>query len=266
MTASEQDLLDAANAAADAAGEVLRKWFRNPPPVEIKDAVSPVVTEADREAEAVLRDVIRTRFPDHAIVGEELEAEAGTSGLTWVLDPIDGTIAFLAGKPTFVTLIGVFEGDRPVLGMIDQPVVGDRWLAAGSAATLHGGAACRTAATDLLENAVLSTTALECFARPDDRAWFEAMSGACRVATYGGDGYAYGLLASGHIDLVIESGLAWHDAAALVRVVENAGGCLTDFSGQPLRPGCASYEVLAAANSALRDAAITFRRDMFPGA
>lgn len=256
-----EQIITTASAAADAAGEVARKWFRNPPPIEGKDAPSPVVTEADRASEEAMRAVIRAAHPDHCILGEELAAENAGSRVQWVLDPIDGTIAFLAGKPTFVSLIGVTIDAVPAVGMIDQTIVGDRWIGcAGHGATLNGEAT-ETSARTSLGKAILGTTTPDMFEGVEDKAWFYRIAEQCMVTSFGGDGYAYGLLASGHIDLIMESGLAWHDAAALIPIITEAGGVVSDFDGNPLLPEQENYDVLAVANRDLHQQILELKND-----
>lgn len=251
-----------AGRAADAAGLVLRKYFRSKLDLEEKDAPSPVVTKADREAEGEMRTIILDTFPDHAILGEELGEKPGAGGgesaITWVLDPLDGTIAFVCGKPTFVSLIGVYD-DGPLLGMIDQPLLRERWVGGKAMPTELNGHACTTSGVAVLIEARLGTTDPVHLESSGNQPWFETLRRNVRLTTCGGDGYAYGLLASGHIDLVVEDGLAWHDAAALVPIIEGAGGAISDFSGQPLNPGQARYEVVAAATRDLLEAALALR-------
>lgn len=246
-----RELVAAAEAAADAAGAVIRPWFRRGLTVEAKADLSPV-TEADRAAEAAMRSVLREHFPDHAILGEEGGREAGAGAWEWVLDPIDGTRAFVTGRPTFTVLVALRHGGRPVLGLVDQPVTGERWIGVAGAPTrfrgpLGGAAGCRPCArTDLAE---LSCTAPEIFP-PDLLPRFDRLRRAARRVTWGGDAYAYGLLALGLVDLVAEATMQPWDWAALVPVVEGAGGLVTDWAGRPLEPG-GDGTVLAVGDPAL---------------
>lgn len=228
---------------ADAAAAEIRARFRQSFKVERKADITPV-TDADRAAEQAIRAILAAQRPEDGIAGEEYGATGGRSGLTWVIDPIDGTTAFMSGRPTFVTLIALLDGDRPVLGLIDQPITGDRWIGAALHPTTLNGAAVRTRACADLGAAAFSTTAPELFST-EDAAVYRALSAGAGIRTYGGDGYAYGLLAAGWIDVVLEAGLKLHDFAALVPVIEGAGGVMTDWSGRPLRSG-SSGRVLAA--------------------
>jgi histidinol phosphatase-like enzyme (inositol monophosphatase family) len=228
----DQDLIDLAHHLADASGAVLRRYHRAEIDADDKDDGSPV-TIADREAEAVMRELLAARAPGHGVVGEELGATREDAEIVWVLDPIDGTKAFITGKPLFTTLIGVLFRGQPVLGLIDQPVVGDRWVGAVGRATVLGSRPVRTRSAASLARARLSTTGPQYFDEASKRA-FDRVAAQARLVTYGGDGYQYGLVASGGLDLVIESGLKLHDFAALVTVVEGAGGVITDWHGRPL--------------------------------
>jgi histidinol phosphatase-like enzyme (inositol monophosphatase family) len=217
---------------ADAAAVEIRARFRRAIKVERKEDVTPV-TEADRAAERAIRAVLAAERPEDGVAGEEYGAAGGRSGLTWVIDPVDGTTAFLSGRPTFVTLIALLDGDRPVLGVIDQPIAGDRWIGAAGRPTTLNGAPIRTRACADLGAAAFSTTAPELFTA-EEAPVYRALSAGAGIRTYGGDGYAYGLLAAGWIDLVLEAGLKLHDFAALVPIVEGAGGVMSDWSGRPL--------------------------------
>lgn len=228
--------LAAAEAAADVAGAVVRPFFRAALGVETKDDRSPV-TIADRSAEQAMRAVLTERFPDHGVLGEEFGLDRPEARLRWVLDPIDGTRAFVSGRPTFGTLIALLEGDTPILGIIDQPVSGERWVGAVGRRTVfrgpYGGqAGCRTCGS--LAGAELSCTSPEMLG-PDQPRW-ERLVGAVRRNYWGGDCYAHGLLALGQIDIIAESSMHLWDWAALVPVIEGAGGRVTDWSGETLRP------------------------------
>lgn len=254
-----EELVETAIQAADAAGAVLRGYFRGDFALEQKDAASPVVTEADRDSERTIRETISSRFPTHAIVGEEFGRSPGKGAVTWHIDPIDGTIAFSCGRPQFVILIAAADGDGPVIGLIDQPVTGERWIGRRSRETTLNGAICRTSRTTELASCRLGTTDSALFSDKQDAAWFDRLREACRLTSLGGDGYNYGLVALGSLDLVVESGLAWHDAAALIPVVEGAGGVMTDFSGKALVPDQTRYDVIAAATPELHAAALKLR-------
>ncbi len=231
----DPSLIDLANALADAAANVIRPYYRAKLSADLKADQSPV-TIADREAEQAMRALIATRFPDHGIHGEEFGLERETSPFRWVLDPIDGTRAFITGRPLFGTLIGLLHEGKPVLGVIDQPVTGERWLGVTGQPTVFRGAHGRsgTRPCPTLATAELSATSPELLGDALPR--FARLAAASRRVTWGGDCYAYGLLALGHIDIVAEHGLKVWDWAALVPVVEGAGGRLTDWRGRPLTP------------------------------
>ncbi len=231
-------MLAAAEAAAAAAATVIRPLFRNVPTAEIKGDKSPV-TIADRAAERAMRDVLAARFPDHGILGEELGETNPGARLRWVLDPIDGTRAFITGRPLFGTLVGLLDRGRPVIGLIDQPVTGERWVGVTGRPTLFRGAlggasgcrACRG-----IVQAELSCTSPMMFAPVDLPRW-QRLAGAVARVSFGGDCYGYGLLALGHIDIIAEADLKIWDWAALVPVIEGAGGRMTDWHGQTLQEG-----------------------------
>lgn len=234
--------------AADAAGAVIRRYFRALPEVETKSDNSPV-TLADQGAEAAMRAVLAERTPAYGVIGEEMGG-AAQGRFTWVIDPIDGTRAFITGRPIFATLIALLDDGVPVLGLIDQPISGERWLAHDGVLRFtgaHGRGGVRRVAS--LNEAELSCTAPEMF-KPAQQAKFQALAGACRRVTYGGDAYAYGLLALGQIDVIAEAGLKPWDWAAIVPVVAAAGGSVTNWQGGRLTldsPG----EVLALGDAML---------------
>jgi histidinol phosphatase-like enzyme (inositol monophosphatase family) len=233
----------------EASAAEIRPRFRRPIATERKADISPV-TEADRAAEQAMRAILAAERPEDGIVGEEYGSREGTSGLTWVIDPIDGTKAFMTGRATFVTLLALLDGDKPILGIIDQPIAGDRWIGIAGRATLHNGRPVTARATVTeAGDAIFSTTDHNLFPEADAEI-YRKVSGACGIRTYGGDGYAYGLLASGWIDVVLESGLKLHDFAALSTVVEGAGGMMTDWAGAPLTAK-SDGRVLAVGNAAL---------------
>ncbi len=194
------------------------------------------MTLADRGAEQAMRGVLATRFPDHGIEGEEFGIDRPAARYRWLLDPIDGTRAFITGRPIFGTLIALLEDDTPILGLIDQPVTGERWIGVSGRATVFrgpygGSAGCR--ACPVLAHAELSATSPEMLG--PYRAIWDRLAAASRRVTWGGDCYAYGLLALGQIDVIAEADLKPWDWAALVPVIAGAGGSMTDWSGRPLR-------------------------------
>lgn len=222
---------------ADAAGAAIRPLFRGQWSEERK-ADRSYVTEADRAAEAAMRALIEAQFPADGIIGEEYGTRNEGAGRQWVLDPIDGTTSFIAGRPIFGTLIALLQDGWPVLGIIDQPVSGERWVGRIGQPTLFNGKPAVTRPLKDLAEAVLGTTSPHAFTNEEADAFMAvAKSVAERKIVYGGDCYNYGLVASGHLDIVIEAGLKLHDYAALVPVVEGAGGMMADWQGNPLDAG-----------------------------
>lgn len=225
-------LLDFASTLADIAQPVARRYFRQPLQVESKADASPV-TIADREIEHLLRGYIRDRFPDHGILGEEYGSEQLASEFVWAVDPIDGTKSFVSGMPTFGTLIALLRGSRPYLGVIDMPALGERWVGLAGQASVFNGEPCRTRKGVGLADAVLYSTSPEQFAGAD-LPRYAALSRAVGLHRYGGDCYAYGLLASGLIDAVVEATLQPYDYLSLVPIIEGAGGVVTDWESRAL--------------------------------
>jgi histidinol phosphatase-like enzyme (inositol monophosphatase family) len=250
--------LGVAHALADAAAPLSMRWFRAPLDVHAKPDRSPV-THADRAVERLLRRLLAERCPDHGVSGEELGADRASADLVWFLDPIDGTASYVCGLPLWGTLIALTRRGAPLLGVIDAPAVGERWSAVRGQHAWHrpSGAApvrCRTRRTREL------AAARACLPAPDALTRREA-GGARRLLRqvalrrFGGECYAYGLLASGLLDLVLESGLQAHDFLALVPVVEAAGGAISDWRGRPLTVASAG-DVVAAGTRALHRQAL----------
>ena len=226
-----------ANRLADAARAAIVPLYRGAWAEERK-ADQSFVTEADRAAEAAMRAILEAEAPDDGIIGEEYGTVREGAARQWVLDPIDGTTSFIAGRPIFGTLIALLQEGWPVLGVIDQPVLGERWLGAAGKATTLNGAAVRSRPCRELGDAMLATTSPHLFSAGEaDHFMALAQAVAARKIVYGGDCYNYGLLAAGHLDVVCEAGLKLHDFAALVPVVEGAGGLMCDWAGEPLHAG-----------------------------
>ncbi len=219
---------------ADAAGGIIKPYFRSPMSSERKGDATPV-TIADREAEEAMRRILKAEAPRDAVHGEEFGATAGNSGRTWVLDPIDGTAGFLAGRPIFGTLIALVVEGWPVLGVIDQPITGERWIGASGRATTLNGREVRTRTCRNLSDATLATTGPHYFDNHEG-GHFMALAAKTdhRRMVMGGDCYNYAQLATGQLDIVCEANLKLHDWAALVPVVEGAGGMMCDWNGDPL--------------------------------
>lgn len=222
-----------AHRLADAAGEVQRRYFRTPVTIETKADQSPV-TIADREAEAVIRDLIRKAFPGHGIYGEEHGQDRADAELVWCIDPIDGTKSFITGRPLFGTLIALVHQGRPVLGIIDQSILRERWVGIEGLGSAWNGRPIRTRACPALAEATLFATSPRMFTTDAQRDAFAAVESAVRLPLYGGDCYAYGLLAAGYADLCVEANLEPYDYMALVPVIEGAGGLITGWRGEAL--------------------------------
>jgi histidinol phosphatase-like enzyme (inositol monophosphatase family) len=242
-----------AHRLADAAGAAILPHFRRLDGIDVKDDATPV-TVADRAAEQAMRELLAAERPDDGILGEEFDDIAGTGERLWVLDPIDGTKAFTAGKPTFVTLIALFERGVPVLGVIDQPYNRERWAGHDGAAWFNGRPLATRRGTPLAR-AVVSSTAPELFETEADRSAFARLEREVAYPSWGGDAYAYGLLALGCVDLVVEMQLKPFDLGPLAPIVEGAGGRITDWRGTPLSLEC-DGRICAAGDAALHEAAL----------
>ncbi|MBC2776240.1 histidinol-phosphatase [Parasphingopyxis marina] len=226
--------IDLANRLAEAAGEAIRPFFRAAFTLEDKADATPV-TEADKAAETAIRAILEKERPEDGIVGEEYGAVRQGAARQWILDPIDGTTSFIAGRPIFGTLIALLQDGWPVLGIIDQPIARERWVGAIGAATTFNGEPVRTRPCRALAQASLATTSPHAFDSHEGEHFLHlAGKVAPRRIIYGGDCYNYGLVASGHIDIVVEANLALHDFAALAPIIEGAGGQMADWNGEPL--------------------------------
>jgi inositol-phosphate phosphatase/L-galactose 1-phosphate phosphatase/histidinol-phosphatase len=243
-----------AHELAEAAAAVQRRHFRTPVAVDTKADQSPV-TIADREAEAAMRRLLAAEVPEHGILGEEAGGRGLDAEWLWVLDPIDGTRAFIAGRPWFGTLIALLHQGQPVLGVIDHAILGERWVGRAGAATTHNGRPVRTRSCARLGDAVLTATSPLMFSAGSERAAFDRLAAAVRLPLFGGDCYGFGLLASGFADLVCESHLEPYDYLAVVPVIEGAGGRITDWAGAALeRRG--DVRVLVAGDARVHAAAL----------
>ena len=243
------DLMNVADALADAARLATLLHFRADglsADNKETDRFDPV-TVADRLSEQKMRDILAARRPDDGVLGEEFGTTAGTSGLTWVLDPIDGTRSYLSGTPTWGVLIAVSDENGPIYGLIDQPYIGERFTGGLGRAEMTGPQGRRTLKARgprPLSDAILFTTFPE-VGTPADGAAFNKVKAQARLTRYGTDCYAYALIAAGQIDLVIEAGLLAYNVQAPIAVIEAAGGIVTDWQGNPCTMG---GHVLAAAN------------------
>ena len=256
-------LIATAHAMADAARAAILPFFRNATLRTDDKGIGRFdpVTEADRAAEAAMRAVLAAHRPDDAVLGEEEAAKPGTSGLTWVIDPIDGTRAFISGTASWGVLIALCDTDGPIYGLIDQPYIGERFEGGFGRALVTGPmgvAPLATRATADLAGATLFTTFPE-IGTTAERAGFEAVRDRVKLTRYGLDCYAYALIAAGQVDLVIEAGLASYDIAAPIAVITAAGGIVTDWQGGPVHHG---GRALAAANPMIHAAALAILRDI----
>ncbi|MDI1284689.1 MAG: histidinol-phosphatase [Reyranella sp.] len=227
-----QRFIGLANELADAVRPIAARYFRTQVAIDDKVDQSPV-TIADREAETAMRDILERHVPEHGVFGEEHGAVRTDAEYVWVLDPIDGTKAFITGLPIFGTLIALLHRGRPVMGIIDQPILKERWLGVEGERSTFNGQPISVRACAALADAYMYSTAPIMF--PDGYAKpHEVLTRKVKLFRWGGDCYAYGLLASGHVDLVVEASLKLYDFAALVPVVKGAGGLITDWKGREL--------------------------------
>ena len=246
---------------ATASGEAIKPFFRTSLVVENKSgrAAFDPVTEADRAGEMAMRALIKRHFPDHGIVGEEYGDERPDAEYVWVLDPIDGTKSFISGMPAWGTLIALTRFGEPVFGMMHQPFTAERFSGDGGAATYRGPAGqreLRVRACTRLSEATLFTTSPRLMSDPDRRA-FGRVEDAVRLSRYGGDCYAYCMLAAGHVDLVIETDLKPHDVLPLIPIITGAGGMITTWNNASASAG---GRIVAAGDPRLHAAAMEVLR------
>jgi inositol-phosphate phosphatase / L-galactose 1-phosphate phosphatase / histidinol-phosphatase len=236
---------------AELARPIARRYFRSDFQVIDKPDATPV-TLADIEIETAIRNEIARAHPTHGVLGEEHDATNLNADWVWVIDPIDGTKAFTCGKPQFGTLIALMFKGEPVIGVIDQPIINERWVGVkGAGATFNGSRMRTRARAAKLRDAIVLTTSPDIFSGAHVAA-FERLKSACKGVYYGGDCYNYALLAAGHIDLVVEAGLKTVDFAALVNPIIEAGGVCCDWRGAALSIN-SDGTIIAAANRALAD-------------
>jgi myo-inositol-1(or 4)-monophosphatase len=265
VTSRIEELVQFAHRLADASGEVIRPWFRSSLDVTDKGtgrAGFDPVTEADREGEAVLRRLIKEVYPGHGILGEEHGREEGTEPFTWVLDPIDGTRAFICGMPQWGTLIALNDGSRPILGVLDQPVTRERWIGWSGHAELvtpSKTTKIKTRPCADLGDAVVTTTHPTAYFTKEEADAFQVIGQRAKMTRYGGDCYAYALLAMGFIDLVIEASLKPWDIQALIPIIEGAGGIFTSWDGGDAQNG---GRVIAAGDARVHAQALEILRNV----
>ncbi len=249
-------LTDFAIELAELAGQAILPHFRSAIAIDHKPGRGyfDPVTIADRAAETVMRSHIRKHFPEHGILGEEHGYEPGTSGLTWVLDPIDGTRAFITGMPLWGTLIALYDGNKPIVGIVDQPVMKERYIgsAAGAKFICSGATSVlQTRRCEKIADAVLMATSPDIFESGLEQQAFNELTELVKMTRYGGDCYAYCMLACGFVDIIVESGLEPYDIQALIPIIENAGGVVSDWQGNSAVGG---GQVMAVGNRALHKA------------
>lgn len=256
-TADWTELTRFAITMAEASAKAILPYFRRNTPIEVKDGpIWDPVTEGDRAGERAIRELIESRYPDHGILGEEYGPREGRSGFTWILDPIDGTRSFVCGMPTWATLIGLsFEG-RPVLGVMDQPFVGDRFYGNPQGAWLnHRGDTqpIRTRTGVRLAQATAGTTTPERYGNGRHKRAFAGLQGSVKLMCFGGDSYFYAVMAAGHLDIALDPDLQPYDIAALIPIIEGAGGVVGSWDGStPAQGG----NVITAGSRALLDEAL----------
>ncbi len=252
-------LLDFAHGLADISGAIIRPYFRKPLAIANKagrGAFDPV-TEADRAAERAMRRALEKRWPEHGLIGEELGSAGESARFRWVVDPIDGTRAFIMGSPLWGTLIGLLDGQEPVLGLMDQPFTGERFWSGARTAHLRTGSGkphrLRTRPCAHLSEATLTTTHPDLFAGGREADAFARLAQRVRMTRFGGDCYGYCLLAAGFVDVVVEAGLKAHDIVALIPIIERAGGRITTWEGGPATAG---GRIIAAGDARLHEQAL----------
>src|SRR6476469_5004061 len=246
------------NELASVSGETILPFFRTALTVEDKGRSGSFdpVTAADHAAETAMRTLIRRTFPAHGIIGEEYGKERADAEYVWVLDPIDGTKSFISGMPNWGTLIALLRSGEPVFGVMNQPFTRARFSGDGGGASYRGPAGereLRVRACPDLGKAVLFTTSPRLM-NPNDRETFGRVEDLVRLSRYGGDCYPYCMLAAGHVDLVIETGLKPHDIVALIPIIEGAGGVITTWEGESAAKG---GRIVAAGDKRVHGAALT---------
>lgn len=241
-----QDFIELATHMADEAGKIITPYFRGDFAVDSKSDETPV-TIADRSVEERLRAIIEERRPEDGIIGEEFGIKESKNQYDWVLDPIDGTKSFVTGRPSFGTLIALCENGIPVLGIIEQPILKERWIGAKDMPTIFNGKEVQTRSCQDLKQAQMASTS----PRMMPELW-STLTDVCNFFVWGGDCYSYGLLANGWLDVVIEKGLGTYDYAALPPIVEGAGGWMGDWSGSALTLESGG-ETIALGDATLKD-------------
>lgn len=243
---------DVLNELADSASKISLKYFRQKFAIDSKSNSTPV-TIADREIELHLRKLINQKFPEHQIIGEEFANQQSNSKYCWVIDPIDGTVAFSTGKPTFTTLVALLEDGVPVASVIDQPFLNERLIGISNQETrLNSNVVRSNQEIADIQNIRLNATTPYMFKTIDEQSKFAKLQKQVKLTSFGGDAYAFGLLARGHIDVIMEADLQYYDVAALIPIIEGAGGIISDWSGNKITQQF-NGQCLASANIKLHE-------------
>jgi inositol-phosphate phosphatase/L-galactose 1-phosphate phosphatase/histidinol-phosphatase len=251
---SSEELINFIHQLLNKTGVIALKYFRQSRNLSLKGDQSPV-TQADREIETLIRSTIQETFPTHNIIGEEFGDQHNDSEYTWIIDPIDGTRSFIAGKHDFGTLIGLKQGKNLIGGVIDCPALNERWISFNDNLTTVNGIKAVCQSVEVLEDALMATTSGHEFGIKKWKA-YQSLEDSVKVTTTGSDCYNYGLLASGYLDLVAERLSAPHDYLPLIKIVEGAGGVITDWDGNELIDNQHNVYVLASASKELHQLAL----------
>lgn len=262
-----QEIIDFANQLADISSKIIKKYFRcHPSQVGqvLKSDDSPV-TIADKEVERAIRDAIGKKFPTHGIIGEEEDDINQDSDYQWIIDPIDGTSSFIIGRPTFGTLIALAYKNKAIFGIMNQPITEERWVGVNQPGFMQtswlNGRKIATSAKDHLSEANLCTTS-PFFFKGQDQKLFNQLAKVTKYqqyggVVYGGDCYSYVLLATGFVDIVLDPGLKIYDYAALIPIIEMAGGVVSDWNGDKVRLE-SNFKMLACANKKIHQQALNY--------
>lgn len=250
-----KEIIDFANHLADISAPIAQKYFRVNNGEVIKEDQSPV-TKADQEIEEIIRAVIEKKFPDHGIIGEEFGDKNTDADYVWVLDPIDGTSSFIIGRAIFGTLIALIYKGKPLLGIMNQPIANERWIGIEAQGAFFQGKKIATRSCTEISDAVMCSASSFYFQNGEEKI-LEKISGLTKYQKiggiiYGGDSYSYASLASGFVDIVIDTGLKIYDYAALIPIIENAGGVVSDWEGKDLELK-SNVRLVASANIELHE-------------
>ncbi len=247
------ELYSAGLTLADIAAKISKRYFKTQFVIDSKTGNYPV-TVADYEIEKTIRSWLLEHYPNHNIIGEELPDQLSNSEYTWVIDPIDGTVAFSTGKPTFTTLISVLKCNKPIIGIIDQPILNERYIGIQDKGAWLNQNNLSTSEINCINQARLNATTPFMF-NQSEYGLFNKLAKNVKLCAWGGDAYAYAALASGHIDIIMESDLKYYDVAALIPIIESSGGIITTWNGSPITSDF-SGQCLASANLELHDLAL----------